>query len=171
MTDAQHSALEAARSGSDVAAALRSARVWGKRSDAMALAARRVTPGLVARLLRDLARLDGLAKGLGRGNVWDELRSFALDQINWILGLNPFDSSMMYGVGRNNPEYMFFDSWEFTNSPGGISNGITSGFKDEDDIDFDLKYTETGADNDWRWQEQWLPHASWFLMAVSARGE
>ena len=38
-------ALEAARSGSDVAAALRSARVWGKRSDAMALAARRVTPG------------------------------------------------------------------------------------------------------------------------------
>ncbi len=71
-------ALEAARSGSDVAAALRSARVWGKRSDAMALAARRVTPALVARLLRDLARLDGLAKGLGRGNIWDELRSFAL---------------------------------------------------------------------------------------------
>ena len=78
---------------------------------------------------------------------------------------------MMYGVGRNNPQYMFFDSWEFTNSPGGISNGITSGFKDEDDIDFDLKYTETGADNDWRWQEQWLPHAAWFLMAVSAQGE
>ncbi len=71
-------ALEAARSGSDVAAALRSARVWGKRSDAMALAARRVTPARVARLLRDLARLDGLAKGLGRGNVWDELRLFAL---------------------------------------------------------------------------------------------
>jgi DNA polymerase-3 subunit delta len=71
-------ALEAARSGSDVAAALRSARVWGKRSDAMVLAAQRVTPARVARLLRDLARLDGLAKGLGRGNVWDELRSFAL---------------------------------------------------------------------------------------------
>ena len=100
-----------------------------------------------------------------------KLRTFALDQLNWILGLNPFDSSMMYGVGRNNPQYMFFDSWEFTNSPGGISNGITSGFKDEDDIDFDLKYTETGADNDWRWQEEWLPHTSWFLMAVSAQGE
>ena len=71
-------ALEAVRSGSDVTAALRTARVWGKRSDAMALAARRVAPALVARLLRDLARIDALAKGLGRGNVWDELRSFAL---------------------------------------------------------------------------------------------
>jgi hypothetical protein len=100
-----------------------------------------------------------------------KLRSFATDQLNWILGLNPFDSSMMYGVGRNNPQYMFFASWEFTNAPGGISNGITSGFRDEDDIDYDLKYTETGADNDWRWQEQWLPHASWYLLAVSARGE
>ncbi len=99
-----------------------------------------------------------------------KLRGFALDQLNWILGENPYDSSMMYGVGRNNPQYMFFDSWEFTNTPGGISNGITSGFRDEDDIDYDLKHTETGADNDWRWQEQWLPHAAWFLMAVAGGG-
>ena len=96
-----------------------------------------------------------------------KLQSFALDQINWILGLNPFDSSMVYGVGRNNPEYLFFDSWEFTNAPGGISNGITSGFKDEDDIDYNLNWHQTGADNDWRWQEQWLPHAAWYLLAVS----
>lgn len=95
------------------------------------------------------------------------LQSFAVDQLNWILGLNPFDSCMMYGVGRNNPEYMFFDSWEFTNAPGGISNGITSGFKDEDDIDYNLNWHQTGADNDWRWQEQWLPHAAWYLLAVS----
>ena len=97
-----------------------------------------------------------------------KLQAFALDQINWILGLNPFDSSMMYGVGRNNPEYLFFDSWEFTNAPGGISNGITSGFKDEDDIDYNLNWHQTGADNDWRWQEQWLPHDAWFLLAISA---
>jgi len=71
-------ALEAARSGTDVAAAVRTARVWGKRSDAMLMAARRVAPSLVARLLHDLARLDALAKGIGSGNVWDELRSFAL---------------------------------------------------------------------------------------------
>jgi hypothetical protein len=60
------------------------------------------------------------------------------------------------------------DSWEFTNAPGGISNGITSGFRDEEDIDFNLTYKQTGADNDWRWQEQWLPHAAWYLLAVSS---
>jgi hypothetical protein len=76
---------------------------------------------------------------------------------------------MMNGIGRNNPTYFFFDSWEFTNAPGGISNGITSGFHDEEDIDYDLKWRETGADNDWRWQEQWLPHAAWYLLAASAR--
>jgi len=95
------------------------------------------------------------------------LQSYSLNQLNWILGLNPFDTSMLYGVGRNNPQYMFFDSWEFTNAPGGISNGITSGFRDEDDIEFNLTYQQTGADNDWRWQEQWLPHTAWCLLAIS----
>jgi len=66
---------------------------------------------------------------------------------------------------------MFFDSWEFTNAPGGISNGITSGFRDEEDIDYNLTYKQTGADNDWRWQEQWLPHASWYLLAVASGAE
>jgi len=103
--------------------------------------------------------------------LYSHLQNYSLDQLNWILGLNPFDTSMLYGVGRNNPQYMFFDSWEFTNAPGGISNGITSGFHDEDDIDFDLTYKQTGADNDWRWQEQWLPHAAWYLLAVSSPHE
>jgi Glycosyl hydrolase family 9/Cellulase N-terminal ig-like domain len=99
-----------------------------------------------------------------------KLELFATSQLNWILGLNPFDSCMLNGVGRNNPPYMYFDSWEFTNAPGGISNGITSGFKEESDIDFLLPYRETGADNDWRWGEQWLPHSSWYLLAVASRG-
>lgn len=100
-----------------------------------------------------------------------QLRAFAASQLNWILGLNPFDSCLMNGVGHNNPAYLFFDSWEFTNAPGGISNGITAGFKDEDDIDFNLTYKQTGADNDWRWQEQWLPHGAWYILAVSASEE
>ena len=100
-----------------------------------------------------------------------QLDTFAANQLNWILGLNPFDSCMLNGVGRNNPPYMYFDSWEFTNAPGGISNGITSGFKDESDIDYMLPYRQTGADNDWRWGEQWLPHAAWYLLAVSTGGE
>lgn len=97
-----------------------------------------------------------------------QLEAFATNQLNWILGMNPFDSCMLNGVGRNNPPYMYFDSWEFTNAPGGISNGITSGFKDESDIDYLLPYRQTGADNDWRWGEQWLPHASWYLLAVAS---
>ncbi len=112
------------------------------------------------------ARLAELA--LPQGDPFrKELGSFAESQLNWILGLNPFDSCMLNGVGRNNPRYMYFDSWEFTNAPGGISNGITSGFHDENDIDYLLTYHQTGADNDWRWGEQWLPHAAWYLLAAS----
>jgi hypothetical protein len=99
-----------------------------------------------------------------------QLETFATNQLNWILGMNPFDSCMLNGVGRNNPAYMYFDSWAFTNAPGGISNGITGGFHDENDIDFLLPYRETGADNDWRWGEQWLPHAAWYLLAVASGG-
>ena len=98
-----------------------------------------------------------------------KLSTFARDQLNWILGLNPFDICMLHGSGRNNPEYMFFESYQYTNSPGGICNGITAGLNDEEDIDFHLTYRETGADHDWRWPEQWLPHAAWYLVAVSAR--
>jgi hypothetical protein len=98
----------------------------------------------------------------------DRLRAYAQRQLDWILGLNPFDASMLQGSGRNNPPYMFFDSWEYTNAPGGIVNGITSGFSDEDDIDLSVPFARTGADHDWRWGEQWLPHASWFLLAVAA---
>ncbi|HZY40177.1 MAG TPA: glycoside hydrolase family 9 protein [Mucilaginibacter sp.] len=97
----------------------------------------------------------------------DQLDSFALDQLNWILGLNPFDASMLQGTGHNNPGYGFFGTTEYTNAPGGIVNGITSGFENEDDIDFNLPYTQTHKDADWRWAEQWLPHTTWYLLAVS----
>lgn len=99
----------------------------------------------------------------------DKLESFATDQLNWILGLNPFDSCMLEGVGHNNPKYGFFGTFEYTNAPGGIVNGITSGLNDENDIDFNLPYSQTHKDYDWRWAEQWLPHASWYMLAVALR--
>jgi hypothetical protein len=98
-----------------------------------------------------------------------KLEQYAHNQIDWILGLNPFDACMLHGTGRNNPEYMFFGSYQYTNAPGGICNGITAGLNNEHDIDFNLTYSETGKDYDWRWGEQWLPHAAWYLIAVSAR--
>jgi len=99
----------------------------------------------------------------------DSLETFALDQLNWILGLNPFDASMLQGTGRNNPTYGFFGTFEYTNAPGGIVNGVTSGFDDEEGIDLNLPYAVTGKDSDWRWAEQWLPHAAWYLLAVALR--
>lgn len=97
----------------------------------------------------------------------DSLENFALDQLNWILGLNPFDACMLQGTGHNNPAYGFFGTFEYTNAPGGIVNGITSGLENENDIDFNLPYAVTKKDYDWRWAEQWLPHAAWYLLAIS----
>jgi DNA polymerase-3 subunit delta len=64
--------------GTPAATAVRNARVWGKRQAAMERAARRLRPEAVLPLLRDLARLDAVSKGIGRGDAWDELRSLAL---------------------------------------------------------------------------------------------
>jgi DNA polymerase III subunit delta len=72
------SVLSATASGTPVAVAVKSARVWGKRQAAMERAARRVAPAAIPGLLMRLARLDALAKGIGRGNVWDHLRDVAL---------------------------------------------------------------------------------------------
>jgi DNA polymerase III subunit delta len=70
--------LTAVAGGAPPAAALRTARVWGKRQAAMERAAQRVQPAALPSLLTRLAGLDALAKGIGHGNVWDELRSLAL---------------------------------------------------------------------------------------------
>lgn len=72
------SVQEAMAAGTPAGVAVRNARVWGKRQAAMERAARRVAPQALGPLLSALARLDALAKGIGRGNVWDELRTVAM---------------------------------------------------------------------------------------------
>ncbi|MFF6958680.1 glycoside hydrolase family 9 protein [Streptomyces sp. NPDC008317] len=92
----------------------------------------------------------------------DLLLGFADDQLAWITGRNPFDVSMLHGRGRHNVDY----ESDFPNIPGGIVNGITSGWTDEDDIAFlpaDAPEAEV-----WRWAEQWIPHTGWFLLAVAS---
>ena len=102
--------------------------------------------------------------GGGGEELLPHLDDFAEAQLNWILGCNPFDMCMLQGHGRNNPRYEEF----YPNAPGGICNGITAGFEDEDDIDFLPASVEGCGDHRWRWSEQWIPHAAWFLLAVSA---
>lgn len=96
-----------------------------------------------------------------------QLEDYAWNQLHWILGRNPFDASMLTGSGHGNAPYMFFRSYKYTNAPGSIINGITSDINDEDGIAFNMGYAQTGKDDDWRWTEQWLPHAAWYLYAVS----
>jgi DNA polymerase-3 subunit delta len=72
------SVQDAVAAGTPAAAAVRSARVWGKRQAALERAVRRVAPDLVVSLLRALARLDAVSKGIGRGNAWDDLVTLAL---------------------------------------------------------------------------------------------
>jgi hypothetical protein len=96
-----------------------------------------------------------------------QLESYAWNQLHWILGRNPFDASMLMGSGHNNAPYMFFRSYKYTNAPGAIINGVTSAMDNEDGIAFNEGYAVTGKDEDWRWTEEWLPHAAWYLYAVS----
>jgi hypothetical protein len=92
-----------------------------------------------------------------------ELAVFAQAQLDWVLGLNPYDTCMLYGRGRNNVE--FFE--DLRNAPGGIVNGITGGMTDEEDIDFFPPAHATDLMNTWRWGEEWLPHAAWCFLAVA----
>jgi len=96
-----------------------------------------------------------------------ELEQYAWNQLHWILGRNPFDSSMLMGSGHGNAPYMFFKSYKYTSAPGAILNGVTAASDDEDGIAFNEGFAVTGKDEDWRWTEQWLPHAAWYLYAVS----
>jgi hypothetical protein len=96
-----------------------------------------------------------------------QLRAYAWDQLHWILGRNPFDTSMLMGSGHGNAAYMFFRSYKYTSAPGAILNGITAASENEDGIAFNEGFAVTGKDEDWRWTEEWLPHAAWYLYAVS----
>ena len=113
---------------------------------------------LAAAAERSRAHVDGLD---------DELAAFARSQLDWILGLNPFDASMMQEIGRGAPEY----HRQHRNAPGGIVNGITAGVDDESDIAFLPDGYADDHDYRWRWAEQWLPHAAWFVVAASSRGD
>jgi hypothetical protein len=108
-----------------------------------------------------------VAKYVDDASFKAKLDTYAWNQLNWILGLNPFDASMLEGTGRNNVQYGFFNTFQYTNAPGGIVNGITSGLDNERDIDLNRGYAETGKDNDWRWAEQWLPHTAWYIYAIA----
>ena len=90
--------------------------------------------------------------------------SYAQNALNWIIGLNPYGICMLDGHGHNNPDYL--PELGFSNAKGGICNGITSGFDDEEDIAFNPQEHKDDMLQNWRWREQWLPHGAWYLLAI-----
>lgn len=96
------------------------------------------------------------------------LMAFAYNQINWILGDNPYQVCFMYKFGRNNVPYMH-SMYGHGSERGGISNGITGKEGNGDGSGIDYKTEDEG--NEWRWTEQWIPHAAWYLQAVSAMAD
>ena len=109
----------------------------------------------------------------------DSVKAFgyAVDQLDWLLGKNPYDLSVMKGVGSKNPPA--YQGYSNTTFKGGIANGITGKNMDGSGITWDnvsdiasqlSSLGETAADwQTWRWEEQWLPHATWYLMALATR--
>ncbi|MEI6810022.1 MAG: glycoside hydrolase family 9 protein, partial [bacterium] len=96
-----------------------------------------------------------------------KLRSYARNQINWVLGMNPHDMCMLQGRGRNNPaDYEV--SGGAPSPMGGICNGFTSGVEDENDIAFQPEPYGGRGDWSWRWKEQWITQATWFVLALTA---
>ncbi|MDR0306237.1 MAG: discoidin domain-containing protein [Chitinispirillales bacterium] len=107
------------------------------------------------------------------GNMWrDTLFTMATAQLDWILGRNPLNLCMMYGHGPNKGgEYVHYSraARYIPNIKGGICNGITSMFVNENNIEF-APHDPNGERwfMNWRYVEQWLPHNAWYLIAVSS---
>lgn len=95
----------------------------------------------------------------------EALTALATRQLDWILGSNPYSMCFMYGFGVNNVPYMA-SLYGHGSGKGGISNGITGKEGNADGSGIDFK--QEAAGNEWRWTEQWIPHAAWFLQAITA---
>jgi len=104
----------------------------------------------------------------GPNNSWgtsNPLALYASQQLSWILGCNPYSLCFMYQFGQNNVPYMQ-SNFGHGSERGGISNGITGKEGNGDGSGIDFRTEAEG--NEWRWTEQWLPHAAWFLQALTA---
>ncbi|SKB92178.1 glycoside hydrolase family 9 protein [Daejeonella lutea] len=104
----------------------------------------------------------------GNWGVKAPLAEYASQQLSWVLGSNPYAMCFMYGFGKNNVPYMAA-LFGHGSQAGGISNGITGKDGNGDGSGIDFKLHADG--NEWRWTEQWIPHAAWFLQAIAAIAE
>jgi hypothetical protein len=83
---------------------------------------------------------------------------------------------MMHGKGLKNPQKYDGQSNYDATLEGGIANGISGKNQDGSGIAWtDDGVAAVGFDalketwQVWRWDEQWLPHSTWYLLAVVER--
>jgi predicted alpha-1,2-mannosidase len=117
------------------------------------------------RLLTGAAGRSDLPAAQSQRAAPDSLSIYASRQFSWILGCNPYSMCFMYGFGARNVPYMH-SNFGHGSETGGISNGITGGKANGDGSGIDFRTSDDG--NEWRWTEQWIPHAAWFLQALAA---
>ncbi len=104
----------------------------------------------------------------GNWGITKPLAEFVSQQLSWVLGANPYNMCFMYGFGKNNVPYMEA-LFGHGSQKGGISNGITGADGKADGSGIDFRLHANG--NEWRWTEQWIPHAAWFLQAIAVMAE
>jgi hypothetical protein len=95
-----------------------------------------------------------------------DLAYFAQSQIDWIMGKNPYQVSMLYGFGVDNPPHAK-SAGSMIN--GGISSGITGATLSPEGRG--MTWAEGPDENNWRWTEQWLQNTTWYLLAITAMTE
>jgi hypothetical protein len=122
-------------------------------------------PGSSARLgSLAAAALLGADALVASGTQYLNLLRFAGHQVDWILGNNPYDICFLNGFGNKNPPPYCAAKPQNGTLVGGIANGITGQATDGSGI----QWTSGSCGDDWRWVEQWLPHAAWYMVAVTA---
>jgi hypothetical protein len=99
----------------------------------------------------------------------EEALRYGLDQLNWVLGANPYGLSMVYGEGRVNTatahhRYNMIVGQPQGAVPGSVFNGITR-FNPKSNLPlWDLIEQGTPA---YECNEPWIPHNAYYLLAVT----
>ena len=102
----------------------------------------------------------------GSFGVNAKVANFAQSQLDWIMGKNPYQMCMLYGLGINNPP-LAKSAGKMLN--GGVSNGITGATQSADGTG--ITWAEGPDESNWRWTEQWLQNSAWYLLAITAMVE
>ncbi|MDR0573933.1 MAG: glycoside hydrolase family 9 protein, partial [Tannerella sp.] len=82
-------------------------------------------------------------------------------QLDWIIGLNPFSSSTIVGVGYNQPLRMI-NCCEFSPPTPVLSGAVMNGLcGDKEDMPHLITY------NNYSQSEYWMPAVAWTLWLMS----